>query len=90
MDDVVEEVNEHHVGAWTEMLQASKPPIKNSPLTPYMDRHLLAKHSLAYDNSKIKEVVGYQLRRPQFSQENLQEIVDKWKAEGSWPILDNR
>jgi len=88
LDDVVEEVNEHHVGRWTEMLQASKPPIQNSPLTAYMDTHALAKHNLAYNNTKIKEIIQYELKRPQFSQENLKEIVDKWKAEGSWPTLD--
>jgi hypothetical protein len=88
LDDVVEDVNEYHVGAWTEMLQASKPPIQNSPLTPYMDAHSLAKHSLAYNNAKIKEVVGYKFKRPQFAQETLKEIVEKWKAEGSWPTLD--
>jgi len=88
LDDVVEDVNEYHVGAWTQMLQASKPPIQNSPLTPYMDAHSLAKHSLAYNNAKIKEVVGYKFKRPQFAQETLKEIVEKWKAEGSWPTLD--
>jgi hypothetical protein len=88
LDDVVEDVNEYHVGAWTQMLQASKPPIQNSPLTPYMDTHSLAKHSLAYNNAKIKEVVGYKFKRPQFAQETLKEIVKKWKAEGSWPTLD--
>jgi hypothetical protein len=38
---------------------------------------------------KIREVIQYKLKRPQFSQENLKETVDKWKAEGSWPVLDN-
>lgn len=90
LDDVVEEVNEHHVGGWTEMLQASNPPIQNSPLTAYMDTHALAKHNLAYNNTKMKEILQYKLKRPEFTQENLKEIVDKWKTEGTWPILDNK
>jgi len=88
LDDVVEEINEHHVGGWTEMLQASNPPIQNTPLSAYMDTHQLAKHGLGYSNAKIKEIIQYKLKRPQFTQENLKEVVNKWKAEGSWPILD--
>jgi hypothetical protein len=90
LDDVVEEINEHHVGGWVEMLQASKPPIQNSPLSAYMDTHQLARHKLSYNNSKIKEIVQYKFKRPQFTQENLKEIIDKWKAERSWPTLDNQ
>jgi hypothetical protein len=90
LDDVVEEINEHHVGGWTEMLQASNPPIPNTPLSAYMDTHQLARHKLGYNNTKIKEVIQYKLKRPQFTQENLQEVVDKWKAEGIWPILDGQ
>lgn len=90
MDDVVEEVNEHHVGKWTEMLQASNPPIQNCPLTAYMDTQSLTKHNLAYNNTKIKEVVQYKLKRPQFTQELLKDIVDKFKADGIWPILDTQ
>jgi len=90
LDDVVEQINELHVGGWIQMLQASNPPIHNSPLSAYMDTHQLAKHKLGYSNAKLKEVIHYKLKRPQFSQENLKEVVDKWKAEGIWPVLDDQ
>ncbi|KAH7921728.1 hypothetical protein BV22DRAFT_1107017 [Leucogyrophana mollusca] len=88
LDDVVEEINEHHVGTWTEMLQTSNPPISHTPLNAYMDKYALSRHRLAYNNGKIKGVVGYKLKRPDFCHETLKEVVEKWKAEGSWPILE--
>lgn len=84
---MVEDINEHHVGAWTEMITKSDPPIPNTPLTAYMDSYALQKHVVAFDNSKIKEVVGYKLRHPEFNHDVIKDIIDKWKAEGSWPNL---
>jgi len=88
LDDVVEDINEHHVGGWTEMLSASNPPITNTPLSAYMDSYALSKHSVAFNNTKIKEVLGYKLQKPEFNHEAIKDIVDKWKDEGTWPILD--
>lgn len=90
LDDVVEEINEHHVGTWTEMLQTSNPPIVQTPLDAYMDHWALSRRKLSYNNSKIKKVIGYKLIRPQFTHDALREVVDKWKAEGSWPALEGR
>ncbi|PFH49119.1 hypothetical protein AMATHDRAFT_63842 [Amanita thiersii Skay4041] len=84
-DDAVEEINEHHVSAWTEMLLGSKPPIPNTPLTAYMDKYSLDKHSVAYSNKKLKEIVGYKLKKPHLNHDTIKEVVDKWKAENSWP-----
>ncbi|EIW85380.1 hypothetical protein CONPUDRAFT_98379 [Coniophora puteana RWD-64-598 SS2] len=88
LDDVVDEINEHHVGTWTQMQQMSQKPITHSPLNGYMDRYALSRHRLAYDASKIKAVVGYKLKRPTFCRENIREMIDKWKEDGVWPILD--
>ncbi|KIO04141.1 hypothetical protein M404DRAFT_26703 [Pisolithus tinctorius Marx 270] len=89
LEDLEEEINEHHVGTWTEMLQLSNPPVTHTPLNAYMDKYALSRHRLGYSNDKIKRILGYQLKRPKFCQETLQEVVDKWKAEGSWPIVPN-
>lgn len=72
------------------MITTSNPPIPNTPLSAYMDTHLLQKHRVCYNNTKIKEVIGYKLKRPQFQKEALVEIVDKWKAEGTWPITEGQ
>jgi hypothetical protein len=86
-DDSVEDINEVHVGGWVDMIQTSTPPIPNTPLSAYMDKYALDKHTVAFSNKKIKEVVGYELKKPQFSHKTVKEMVDKWKEEGSWPIL---
>lgn len=88
MDDSVEDINEHHVGGWTEMITTSNPPIPNTPLSAYMDKYALEKHTLAFSNAKIKEVIGYKLKKPHFDHAAIKEVVDKWKEEGCWPILD--
>ena len=67
------------------MLTSANPPIQKTPLSAYMDESTLAKMSVAFNNAKIKAVVGYSLQHPQFSQAALQELVNKWLAEGSWP-----
>ncbi|KIK06638.1 hypothetical protein K443DRAFT_674295 [Laccaria amethystina LaAM-08-1] len=86
MDDL-EDINEQHVGAWTDMLMNSNPPVTKTPLTAYMDKYALEKHVVAFNNAKIKAVMGYKLKKPQFNHETIKEVVDKWKAEGSWPTL---
>jgi hypothetical protein len=90
LDDVVEDINEAHVGGWTEMLLASNPPIVNPPVSAYLDNYALSKHSVAFNNSKAKAILGYRLQKPEFNHDVIQDIVDKWKAEGSWPILDGK
>ncbi len=67
------------------MLSKSNPQITMTPLNPYMDKYILSKHIVAFDNSKIKKVVGYKILRSEFNHANIKEVVDKWKAEGVWP-----
>ncbi|KAJ7197214.1 hypothetical protein GGX14DRAFT_504254 [Mycena pura] len=85
--DAIEDINEHHVGAWTEMITTSNPPVPNTPLTAYMDKNWLEKHVVGFSNKKLLEVTGYKLKRPNFTHETIKEIIDKWKEEGIWPIL---
>ncbi|TFK25041.1 hypothetical protein FA15DRAFT_668917 [Coprinopsis marcescibilis] len=86
--DEVEDINEQHVGGWTRMLAESKPPITHTPLNAYMDKSALSKHTVGLNNAKIKKVLDYKLKRPEFNHDSIKEIVDKWKAEGIWPKLD--
>lgn len=67
------------------MLSKSNPQITMTPLNPYMDKYTISKHVVAFDNSKIKKVVGYKLLRPKFNNANIKEVVDKWETEGVWP-----
>jgi len=54
-----------------------------------MNTFSLSKHTVAFSNKKIQRIIGYQLKRPSMTAEVLYEIVDKWKAEGIWPIVRN-
>ena len=82
----MEEINESHVTHWTEMITASNPPVKNVHYTAYMDPYALKKHVVAFNATKLKEVVGYKLRRPKICKETIDEVIEKLKAEGSWPV----
>ncbi|THH13609.1 hypothetical protein EW146_g6637 [Bondarzewia mesenterica] len=89
LEEIVEEINETHVGAWAEMLANSKPPCPNTHLSAYMDTFALSKHCMAFSNGKIKKTLGITLKRPYMTKDVLKDIVDKWIDEGSWPKLDN-
>lgn len=70
------------------MASLSKPPLANQHLSAYMDKYALEKHYVPLSNAKLKNVVGYKLRRPAFTKEAIAEIVEKWKAEKSFPQVD--
>ncbi|KAH8108153.1 hypothetical protein BXZ70DRAFT_997648 [Cristinia sonorae] len=89
LEDLVEEINEAHVGEWTRMITTSNPPIPNTQYTAYMDLNKLKKSVIAFDATKIKSVVGYKLRHPTLTNHVMQNIIDKLKAEGSWPNLES-
>lgn len=84
---MVEEINEAHVGHWSKMVEISNPPVTKMHYSAYMDLYHLKKHVVAFDAKKLKEIVGYSLRRPNITQDTLKEIIEKLKAEGSWPVI---
>ena len=69
------------------MITKSNPPVTSNHYSAYMDSYLLKRHVVAFNAQKLKEIVGYKLRRPAINAENLKEIVDKLQAEGSWPVI---
>ncbi|KAI0781092.1 hypothetical protein BD413DRAFT_20648 [Trametes elegans] len=88
LEDVIEDINEVHVTTWTEMITTSHPPIPNTQFSSYMDVYNLRKRVIAFSADKIKNVVGYRLKRPHFDHESIGDMIDKLKAEHSWPIND--
>ncbi|PCH38678.1 hypothetical protein WOLCODRAFT_23505 [Wolfiporia cocos MD-104 SS10] len=85
LEDVVEEINEEHVSVWTQMLTESEPPISSTPFSAYADVYQLKRHVVAFSADKLKRIVGYQLQRPQFEEAGLREIIEKLRAERTWP-----
>ncbi len=78
-EGMVEEINEQHVSNWNDMVRDSKPPVIKSPLSAYMDENALQKKTIAFSSAKIKNIIGYTLKRPYFDATNLTEVIDKWK-----------
>ena len=88
LDDAIDDINEEHVTRWNEMVAASNPPLDPrhfAAYTAYMEKHQLRRHVVAFNAQKLKEVVGYKLKRPILNHEVLKEIIDKLKAERTWP-----
>ncbi|KAI0709040.1 hypothetical protein C8Q76DRAFT_799072 [Earliella scabrosa] len=88
LEDIIEEINEVHVSTWTTMITTSNPPIPNTQFSSYMDVYNLKKHVVAFNADKLKNVVGYKLKRPHFDHESIRDMVEKLKAEQSWPNND--
>lgn len=78
--DFVENANEHHMEAWTEVITTCNPPVPNTPLSPYLDASMFNKQGTAYSNAKIKKVLDYKLRHPKFTVAEVEEIIDSFKA----------
>ena len=76
------------MSTWTEMIQNANPPIPNTQFSSYMDVYNLKKHVVAFSADKIKNVIGYTLKRPNFDHTAIGDMVEKLKAENSWPNND--
>jgi len=84
-EGMVEDINEEHMKPWTEIILTSNPPVPNTPLTAFVDAHNLAKYSIAYSNEKIKRVLGFTLRHPKFTADEVRAVIDSFREEGTWP-----
>ncbi|EJD53258.1 hypothetical protein AURDEDRAFT_110950 [Auricularia subglabra TFB-10046 SS5] len=85
LNDVASQANEAHSSTWMQIISESDPPVGWTPLTAYLDPHLFGKRAISYNGSKIKNVVGYQLRRPKITREAIQEVLNSYKSDGIWP-----
>lgn len=89
LEDHVEDINEEHVSTWTTMITESKPPCPQTHYTAYMTVYNLKRIVVAFNADKLKRVVGYQLKVPQLTPDTVRDVIDKLKAEGSWPNNDS-
>ncbi|BGP38313.1 hypothetical protein JCM10450v2_002259 [Rhodotorula kratochvilovae] len=83
--EVVEDVNEKHLEGWSELLQASSPPIaSNVPISPSVPVDLLGPNPIAFDNSTLKRLTGW-APRYRLDAKGGRETVDGFRKEGHWP-----
>lgn len=88
LEDSVEDINEEHVGAWTQMITTSNPPVPNTPLSAYLDLYLLSKHQFGLSNKKIRDILGFTPKVPGITETAIKELIQKWKEEGTWPLFE--
>nr|CAG8495393.1 10968_t:CDS:2 [Entrophospora candida]CAG8496025.1 5969_t:CDS:2 [Entrophospora candida] len=80
------ESNEKHMRPWSELLKNNK--IRNTPLSPYLDKELLYNNSLSVDGKKIVNETGFNYEIPEVTDVKLQEIVDDFINLNLWPAKD--
>jgi len=82
--DVAADVsNDKHMKPWTELIKESG--IRNTPLTPYLDKEILYNHHLSVDGNKICAETGFNYEYPKVTQVELQKIIDDFIGLGLWP-----
>ncbi|ORY20511.1 hypothetical protein BCR39DRAFT_562919 [Naematelia encephala] len=84
--EMVDDVNENHVEAWSKMLAASDPPIISTPITPFLDEHAFRKMAICLDGSKAKRVLGFKPTRPRVEVDELKRIVKGFQDDGLWCV----
>ncbi|SCZ93541.1 BZ3500_MvSof-1268-A1-R1_Chr6-3g08727 [Microbotryum saponariae] len=85
MGDVLEDVNEKHLEGWSELLQASKPPISSTvPISPYVPADLLEPHPIHFSNTKLVKLIGWTPTQ-KLDSVVLRDTVQKFLEEHNWP-----
>ncbi|WWC87977.1 uncharacterized protein L201_002879 [Kwoniella dendrophila CBS 6074] len=82
--EMIEDVNEMHVEAWSKMLALSNPPIESSPITPFLDEHAFRKMSICFDGSKAKRILGFKPIHPKVEVDVLKGIVKEFQDNRLW------
>ncbi|CAO3630020.1 unnamed protein product [Cunninghamella blakesleeana] len=82
LNSVVEDINEKHLQPWANILKESN--IQITPLSPYLDPELLYNNALSVNGDAI-EKTGFQYTVPLLTTENLQAIINEFKALDLWP-----
>ncbi|GJN87141.1 hypothetical protein Rhopal_000086-T1 [Rhodotorula paludigena] len=83
--EVVEDVNDKHLEGWSDLLQASNPPIlTNMPISPAVPADLLGPHPISFDNGALKRLTGWKPRY-RLTGDVLRETVEGFRHEGNWP-----
>jgi len=71
---------------WAALLRKNR--IKNTPLSPYVDRELLYHNALSVDGTKIIQETEFKYEVPQITDEKIKEMIDDFIVLGLWPDND--
>lgn len=84
MDAVLDAVNEKHLAPWTALLK--KHGVRNTPLSPFLHRQLLAHNHLCVDGGAV-EALGFKYLVPELTADAIRDAVALHIAQGIFPPL---
>lgn len=84
MDNVLEDINEHAMGPWAELLDEAG-ITRPGPLNPFMEIEQLKDEDLCLDGSRFETLTGFAYTRPLMRTEDWEEIIESYKAMHWWP-----
>nr|ODN93321.1 hypothetical protein L203_00592 [Cryptococcus depauperatus CBS 7841] len=84
--EMVEDVNEMHVQAWSDMLSKSQPPIESTPITPFLEEHAFKKRSTCLDGSHAEKVLGFIPKYPKVEVNEIKDIVKEFQEDKLWCV----
>jgi len=82
LSSIADEANDKHVPVWTKLCQEHK--ISNTPLSPYIDKELLANHPLCVDGTLITKEYGFEYTK-KCNEDTLKAQVQSFIDQGIFP-----
>ena len=84
MDNVLEDVNEHVMGPWADLLQNAG-ITRPGPLNPFMEKEQVKDEDLCLDGGLFERLAGFKYEREKFGKAELEEMIESYKTMNWWP-----
>ncbi|KFY37301.1 hypothetical protein V494_04811 [Pseudogymnoascus sp. VKM F-4513 (FW-928)] len=84
MDHVLEDINEHVMGPWADLLSDAG-ITRPGPLGPYLEKEQLKDEDLYLDGSRFESLAGFTYSRPTLGKKELEEMIESYKTMNWWP-----
>ncbi|KFX97667.1 hypothetical protein O988_04752 [Pseudogymnoascus sp. VKM F-3808] len=84
MDHVLEDINEHVMGPWADLLSDAG-ITRPGPLGPYLEKEQLKDEDLYLDGSRFESLAGFTYSRPTLGKAELEEMIESYKTMNWWP-----
>lgn len=85
LDSAVDAANEQHLGPWLQMLKEHG--IRNTPLSPFLHKSLLAHNHNAVDGGAIEAALGFKYLVPEPTPELVRDPLLQHIAQGIFPPI---
>jgi hypothetical protein len=74
MNDVIDEINDKHMGPWADLCQNDG--VANTPLNPFLHSDTLAKKNISLSGKKLSDAGFTDFEHPTVTKELLLEIIE--------------